>query len=140
MEKLKNKYAKIKKNLKEVEIHEKSTNMIFVEIQNNCKEVIKEIKNINKKYKKIKAKYKNLSNKYYKLIEVIREYNNNDYEEELNTNDSGDYSKETSKTSNNDNSQAKAKDNDLYLIKDNYDKRMEEQKVFYSYKPHIKQQ
>jgi len=32
MEKLKNKYAKIKKNLKEVEIHEKSTNMIFVEI------------------------------------------------------------------------------------------------------------
>ena len=139
MEKLKNKYAKIKKNLKEVEIHEKSTNMIFVEIQNNCKEVIKEIKNINKKYKKIKVKYENLSNKYYKLIEVIREYNNNDYEEELNTNDSGDYSKKTSKTSNNDNSQAKAKDNDLYLIKDNYDKRIEEQKVFYSCKPHIKQ-
>lgn len=139
MEKLKNKYAKIKKNLKEVEIHEKSINMIFVEIQNNCKEVIKEIKNINKKYKKIKVKYENLSNKYYKLIEVIREYNNNDYEEELNTNDSGDYSKKTSKTSNNDNSQAKAKDNDLYLIKDNYDKRIEEQKVFYSCKPHIKQ-
>ena len=56
MEKLKNKYAKIKKNLKEVEIHEKSTNIIFVEIQNNCKEVIKEIKNINKKYKKNKSK------------------------------------------------------------------------------------
>ena len=70
-------------------------------------------------------------------MEVIEEYCNNYHKEKPNTNNSEDYSKGASKISNN-NSEAKAKDINSCLIKDNYKKRIEEQKVFCSCKLHVK--